>query len=163
MPTNSKQSRPEYLSRLFMGLFDDVLKMEELALKNGQFSDLSITEIHTIEAIGLQGPRTMSEISEDLSITTGTLTTAVSKMENKGYLVRQRSLTDRRVVNVLLTRRGRLVYRVHRRFHNQMVIDVLERLNEEQTTVLIDAVHQLSEYFKEFLSNLQDDQQKAKG
>lgn len=43
----------DILNKLLVQLFNDILQIEEKSLKNTQFTDLSITEIHTIEAIGL--------------------------------------------------------------------------------------------------------------
>ena len=69
----------DILNKLLVQLFNDILQIEEKSLKNTQFTDLSITEIHTIEAIGLDRSRTMGEIAHDLRITVGTLTTAITK------------------------------------------------------------------------------------
>ena len=41
----------DILNKLLVQLFNDILQIEEKSLKNTQFTDLSITEIHTIEAI----------------------------------------------------------------------------------------------------------------
>ena len=71
------------LNRLLVQLYGDILKIEEKSLQEGEFSDLSVTEIHIIEAIGIKGCRTMSEIAYDLSITVGTLTTAINKLIKK--------------------------------------------------------------------------------
>ena len=52
------------INELLVQLFNDVLQIEEQSLKNGILSDLSITEIHTIEAIGMYTERTMSEVAQ---------------------------------------------------------------------------------------------------
>ena len=93
----------DILNKLLVQLFNDILQIEEKSLKNTQFTDLSITEIHTIEAIGLDRSRTMGEIAHDLRITVGTLTTAITKLIKKGYVERKRIEEDRRVVLVNLT------------------------------------------------------------
>lgn len=36
-----------------VSVFNDILTIEESELKKSQFKDLSITEMHTIEAIGM--------------------------------------------------------------------------------------------------------------
>lgn len=43
----------EVLNELFVDLFNDILAIEEKSLSNGPLADLSITELHTIEAIGM--------------------------------------------------------------------------------------------------------------
>jgi DNA-binding MarR family transcriptional regulator len=47
------------------------------------------------------------ELSKVLSIDTGLMTRMLDKLETKGLLERSRSVDDRRVVNLVLTRRGR--------------------------------------------------------
>ena len=47
----------DILNKLLVQLFNDILQIEEKSLKNTQFTDLSITEIHTIEAINLRRRR----------------------------------------------------------------------------------------------------------
>ena len=84
----------DILNKLLVQLFNDILQIEEKSLKNTQFTDLSITEIHTIEAIGLDRSRTMGEIAHDLRITVGTLTTAITKLIKKGYVERKRIEED---------------------------------------------------------------------
>ncbi len=93
------------INKLLVEVYDDIGKIEQESLKQGEFKDLSISEIHTIEAIGLYEEKTMSEVAARLEITTGTLTTAIDKLIKKGYVERNRSETDRRIVNIKLTKR----------------------------------------------------------
>ena len=73
----------EILNRLLVQLFNDILHIEEKSMKNTDFDNLSITEIHTIEAIGMEGNRTMGEIAHDLRITVGTLTTSINRLKKR--------------------------------------------------------------------------------
>lgn len=97
--TNTK----EVLNKLLVQLFNDILHIEEKSLKNIDLMDLSMTKIHTIEAIGIKGARSMGEIAYDLRITVGTLTAATTKLINKGYVKKKRTEEDRRVLLVSLT------------------------------------------------------------
>ncbi len=54
------------LNNILVKLFNNILRIEEFALKSAPFNDLSITEMHTIEAIGIEKARTMSEVAFDL-------------------------------------------------------------------------------------------------
>ena len=59
----------DVLNKLLVQLFNDILQIEEKSLKNTQFTDLSITEIHTIEAIGLDKSNEKIPIIDFASIT----------------------------------------------------------------------------------------------
>ena len=102
----------ELLNKLLVQLFNDILHIEENSLKNIDLMDLSMTEIHTIEAVGIKDAKTMGEIAHDLRITVGTLSAAITKLIKKGYVERKRTEEDRRVVLVSLTSKGENVYRV---------------------------------------------------
>lgn len=137
------------INRMLVEVYDDVNHIEEYSIKKGTFSDLSITEIHTIEAIGLYSSKTMSEISAVLEITMGTLTTAVDKLIRKGYLERSRSDSDRRIVNVNLTNRGKLAYRIHEKFHLDMVKAIMLDFTPQEEEVLLTALSKLNKHLKD--------------
>jgi DNA-binding MarR family transcriptional regulator len=137
------------INRILVEIYDDVTHIEEYSIKKGEFKDLSITEIHTIEAVGLYGTRTMSEIASKLEITMGTLTTAVDKLIKKDYLERSRSQIDRRIVNVSLTNRGKLAYRIHEKFHMDMVREIMNDFSTDEEEILLVALRKLNKHLKD--------------
>ena len=146
--TNRSESE-SVLNKLLVQLFRDILDIEEKWLQNSEFSDLSVTEIHVIEAISLDKERTMSEVAYDLSITVGTLTTAINKLVKKGYVDRRRIEEDRRVVLVMLTDKGKEVFKYHEEFHNDMVKCTIYSFSKEEEIVLVSALKRVSEFFEE--------------
>lgn len=137
------------INELLVQLFNDILQIEEKSLKEGIISDLSITEIHTIEAIGMYDEKSMSEVAQILKITVGTLTTAINKLIKKEYVERKRIEEDRRVVLVKLTKKGKLAYRIHEKFHHDMVNTAIDGLSEEEEEVLISSLDKINKFFKE--------------
>lgn len=137
------------INELLVQLFNDVLQIEEQSLKSGVLSDISITEIHTIEAIGMYNERTMSEIAQKLKITVSTLTTAINKLIKKGYVERERIEEDRRVVLVKLTKRGKLAFRLHQRFHREMINNAIEGLSLDEEEILISSLNKINDFFTE--------------
>ena len=92
--------------------------------------------------------RTMSEVAQDLKITVGTLTTAINKLIKKGYVERKRIEEDRRVVLIKLTKKGKLAFRLHEKFHNDMINKTIEGLSDSEEEVLISSLERLNEFFK---------------
>lgn len=137
------------INKILVEIYDDVTHIEEYSIKKGAFKDLSITEIHTIEAVGLYGSRTMSEIASKLDITMGTLTTAIDKLIKKGYVERSRSEVDRRIVNVSLTNKGKLAYRIHEKFHLDMVKEIMNDFSDEEEEILLTALQKLNKHLKD--------------
>jgi DNA-binding MarR family transcriptional regulator len=136
------------LNELLVVTFNDILQIEQSAIKEGMLKDLSVTEIHTIDAIGMYVPRTMSEVALDLSITVGTLTTAINNLVKKGYVERSKDDNDRRIVNIGLTKKGKVAFRVHQKFHLDMVKETIEGLSPEEEVVLANALYKLNDFFK---------------
>lgn len=137
------------INELLVKVFNDVLQIEEKSLKEGIISDVSITEIHTIEAIGMYTEKTMSEVATLLKITVGTLTTAINKLIKKGYVERKRIEADRRVVMVRLTKKGKLAYRIHEKFHHDMVNTAIDGLDEKEEEILISSLNKINDFLTE--------------
>ena len=137
------------INKLLVQLFNDILQIEETSLKNGVISDLSITEIHTIEAIGMYTEKTMSEVAQSLKITVGTLTTAINKLIKKGYVERKRIEEDRRVVLIKLTKQGKLAFRIHAKFHEDLVNNSIEGLDDKEEEILISSLKKINLFFQE--------------
>ncbi|NLM66290.1 MAG: MarR family transcriptional regulator [Enterococcus sp.] len=140
----------ESINNLLVEVFNDILVIEESELKMSQFNDLSITEMHTIEAVGMYRKKTTSEVAKELSITVGTLTTAINRLVKKNYVERIRSEDDRRVVKLGLTKKGKLLYRVHQNFHRQMIEAVLVDMGKEEATALLKALENLHLFLQEY-------------
>ena len=136
------------LNDFMVDLFYKIVDLEEKVCSQGEFSDLSITEIHTIEAIGIDSLKKMSEIAVSLDITVGTLTTAINKLVKKNYVQRIKIIEDRRVVQIELTDKGRQAYAIHQKFHYDIIETMAMGLNEEEEDVLVVALNNVSNYLK---------------
>ena len=118
----------EYLT----SIFNNVLVIEEVSLRGSRFKDISIKEVHTIDVIGKFPDVTPSQVSKELMVTLGTVTTSLNNLERKGYIERRRSEVDRRVVHLSLTKNGRLLYRLHQQFHKRMVNQIIGDMSPEE-------------------------------
>ena len=130
-------------------IFNNVLVIEESSLRGSQFKDVSIKEMHTIDVIATTPNATPSDISRELLVTLGTVTTSLNNLERKGYIERRRSSIDRRVVHLSLTKKGRLLYRLHKRFHNRMVMQVVEGMSSEEKNAMQKGLQNLYNFLEE--------------
>lgn len=137
------------LNRLLVEFFKYIMEIEEKKLITDEFREITYNDMHIIEAIGLDKPKKMSEIAKIMSVTTGTLTKAVDSLEKKGYVQRQRSRQDKRVVNITLTQQGVTAFRHHEKFHQDMIAFILEHVSEEESRVLRHALERLMGYFRQ--------------
>lgn len=139
----------ETLNELLVKLFKDIMEIEAHCLVKEGFQDLTYNDFHIIEAIGLKEPKSMSTVAKLMDVTTGTLTKAMDGLTDKGYVIRERSKQDKRVVWVYLTDSGKAAYAHHEKFHRKMIENIKGQLNEQETTVLIYSLAKLVDYFRE--------------
>lgn len=136
------------LNELLVGLFKDINEIEEKAIRTGQYKNMTTNDMHVIEAIGIGGAKNMSAVAKTLNVTTGTLTIAINALVKKSYVNRVRSEEDRRVVLVSLTPKGRKAFYHHKKFHDDMIEQVVSQLDESEKEVLEKALSKLTEFFK---------------
>nr|WP_246597261.1 MarR family winged helix-turn-helix transcriptional regulator [Faecalicatena faecalis] len=129
-------------------MFNEIWELEEDAIITDEYKDISNNDMHIIEAVGLGDDSTMSVVAKKLGITAGSLTTSVNSLVNKKYIIRERSETDRRVVYIRLTEKGRRAYRHHEDFHMQMTDAVIQNLDETEIPVLLKTLESLSKFFR---------------
>ena len=139
----------ETLNELLVRIFKDIMEIEGRCLVNDEFKDITYNDFHVIEAIGIQEPKSMTTVAKLRKVTTGTLTKAMDGLSQKGYVVRERSKQDKRVVWVYLTDKGKAAYRHHEDFHRKMIENVKGQLNEQETMILIYSLAKLIDYFQE--------------
>ena len=140
----------ETLNEDLVSLFRDVNDIEQKAIIISEFSDITNNDMHVIDAIGIDRPKNMSSIARELSVTVGTLTISVNSLVKKGYVVRNRSSEDRRVVFISLSEKGVKAYYHHKKFHEQMIDSVVKELTEEELEALVKALTKLNTWFRSF-------------
>lgn len=136
------------LNEVLVRLFRDINTLEERAIRTEEYRDVTVNDIHVIEAIGPDRAKNMTSVARELEVTTGTLTIAVNSLVKKGYVDRSRSEEDRRVVLVSLSEKGKLAYLHHSRFHEEMIAAVLKELTEEEQKALESALTKLTKFFR---------------
>ncbi len=146
-------SRLRELNTLLVDTFDTVIRVEEKSLKHVGEGELSIAEFHTLECIGggEDSRRTVGEIAEVLGVTVPTVTVCVGKLVRKGYVTKTRSEKDARVAIIELTPEGKRMNRLHRFFHEQMVLTVGNEFTEDELECLLRCIRKLKVYFEEKL------------
>jgi DNA-binding MarR family transcriptional regulator len=129
-------------------VFGDILHLEENSLLQSGCRDLSVSEMHVLDAVQRGAPgETMRELAQRLRVTASTLTVAANTLEHKGYLVRRRSAEDRRRVAVELTPAAQRALGTHAAFHEELVRQACARLTPEQQTALADGLSGLHSFF----------------
>lgn len=135
------------LNEILVKLFRNITTIEEQTMKTGIYKDVTMNDMHVIEAIGPIATKNMTTVAKELSVTTGTLTISVNGLVKKGYVERIRSEEDRRVVFISLTEKGQKAYEHHKNFHEAMIAAIVARLNDQEQEVLQKALDDLLTFF----------------
>lgn len=149
MEASSAREQRQEVNELLVETFNSILRVEENALKNRLTRGLTISEIHTIYAIGLNGASPMNVVASRLDVTLATLTAAIGKLVTKGFVQRARCEADRRQVLVSLTKEGRKAYRAHELFHRQMVDAALDGLTPEEEAAFARGLSKVKAFFEQ--------------
>jgi len=140
----------EVINDTLVNLFNEILKLEEDVLVTGEFQNISVNDFHVINAIGMDEVKNMSMVAKQLDITVGSLTTAVNALVRKGYVMRERSETDRRVVTVSLTELGERAYHHHMDFHNHMTDAAVRALGADELPMVTKVLIGLQKFFRDY-------------
>ena len=144
------------LNAVFVDTYRLVLKVEEKSIKNTGKINLSISEMHLIEAVGKsEEGRSISEIASALGVTLPSVTVAINKLVKKGYVRKGKSRKDGRAVAVSLTRTGKKMHSVHRHFHEQMARRATEGFSEQEKTILIHGLEKVNTFLKQKIAEME--------
>ena len=139
------------INHFLVNVFNEVLRTEEASLKTKEFHNLSIREMHVIEAVceGAQTAKnTASEIASSQRITAGTLTTTINTLEKKGYVKRRQDQRDKRVVRIYPTEKGETANKVHASFHHEMVSSIMSAMDEEELAMFVKGLAAVQEFLE---------------
>jgi len=109
------------------------------------FSHYGITgpQLWALKSVYQMGSLSLGELSKEMYSHPSTVTGVVDRLERKGYVVRDRIETDRRVVKVRLTPKGRiLVRRAPNPVQGKMIYG-LRRLKKEELSRIYQSVQDL--------------------
>lgn len=108
--------------------------IEERMMDTKLIPDLTIGELHVLETVDKLNGKPMSKIANALKVTVGSLTIGVNRLVAKEYLLRIRDENDHRVVNLSVTPKAKKVLKVHDKFHEDILLGVLDGVTIRDAT-----------------------------
>lgn len=135
------------LNELLVELFNHILYLEEKNLQD-QGITLSMSEVHILENIEKSSTKTMSDVARLNLVTQGTLTVAIHRLVEKGYVIRQKDETDKRIVRLSLPSSAIEILSAHALFHEKMIDHCIDDLHVDEDQMLITSLSKVMNYFK---------------
>jgi DNA-binding MarR family transcriptional regulator len=134
----------------------DVLKLQQLLLALGRRRSLrdpiastceqlqfTPPQVHAMLWLGQDGALTMGELARRLGVTEKTVTGVVDRLEREGHLMRERSVSDRRVIRCRLTPDGQATWQKLDRSMNQGMGQLLRILDTSDRKALFRILEKL--------------------
>ena len=100
--------------------------------------DLTAPQGMLVYILNQQGPLKITELSDKMGLSNSTVSGIVDRLESQGYVIRERSKDDRRVVNVSIT--GEMKHRLmsHENLIEQIMKETLNKADEEELKAIAD-------------------------
>jgi DNA-binding MarR family transcriptional regulator len=152
------------LNRLLVIAYRKIVMLEEEIINLISGMELSISEMHMLEAVGENGDDGMPlyELAQALGLSAPTVTVAINKLQKKGYVEKSKSEKDKRSVTVALTRAGKKMNAAHRYFHEQMVRDIDRLLLPPEREGLLRGIVALNRFFDDAFLEVEAKKQKRR-
>ncbi|ACL69163.1 MarR family winged helix-turn-helix transcriptional regulator [Halothermothrix orenii] len=112
-------------------------EFEDRALNSDELADLTVKQLHYLDVIKKYKKPTFTDLAEEMGVTKPTVTLAVNKLINQGYVKKVQSAEDRRVYHLLLTEMGERVVDVHDKAHRDFARQFMKCLNDEELNQLV--------------------------
>jgi DNA-binding MarR family transcriptional regulator len=111
------------------------------------FSHFGITgpQLWALKTIYQMGSLSLGELSKGMYLHPSTISGVVDRLEKKGYVVRDRTEKDRRVVKVRLTPKGKILVRKAPNPVQGKMIYGLRKLKKEELNLIHESVQELVE------------------
>ena len=138
-----------FINDSLINVYDSIMRIEESELRKSRFKDITAKEVHLVHTIGLHDRKTTSQVARILKLSKGTLTANLNTLERKGYVMRIANQEDRRIINLGLTSKGRLLYRAHDAFHRLLVERFLKGFDDDDIRLIKQAMINLEDFIDE--------------
>lgn len=138
-----------FINDSLINVYDSIMRIEESELRKSRFKDITDKEVHLVHTIGLHDRKTTSQVARILKLSKGTLTANLNTLERKGYVMRIANQEDRRIINLGLTSKGRLLYRAHDAFHRLLVERFLKGFDDDDIRLIKQAMINLEDFIDE--------------
>lgn len=98
---------------------------------------LNLTDFAVLEAILHKGAMPVNQIGRKVLLTSGSISTAIDRLEKRGLVRRRRDMSDGRIFHVELTAEGREIIREAFDRHRRNLDSVVELLSAEERRQLV--------------------------
>jgi DNA-binding MarR family transcriptional regulator len=130
-----KDDSKALLNQMLVETFNHILVLQEAFINQHSAANVTMNEVHLLEAIERFGHPTMAQVSQYMMITPGTLSTSIKRLEKKAFVTRRQSNEDGRVYHLSITANAEKVLAIHQDFHQRMIDGIVNNPNVDLQSV----------------------------
>lgn len=117
----------------------------------GNGDSIKMVEVHTLTMIEMNPGITVSELAHLWKRTKGTVSVNVASLEKKGYIYREKTPSNAKVVHLYPTQKGSELSTIHKLYDNLDIMQTQASLLKTCTQTELDSFYKvLGEYLKLF-------------
>ena len=128
--------RKEQLIRRLDYLFSSVGKHFTNARKGFRESNVSGPEFFLLRHINIQGPRSVSELAEQLALNQATVSNVINAAAEKDLIVKKKDPQDRRITRIAITDKGIDVVEYLQKQRFERLKSILSHLDNDELQTL---------------------------
>jgi MarR family 2-MHQ and catechol resistance regulon transcriptional repressor len=139
-------------THLWLVLMKAFRVMQQHADRSVAGMDMCLSDFAILESLLNRGPQPVNTIGQRIHLTSGAVTTAVDRLEGRGFVVRRFDPTDRRARIVALTPRGTDTIGAIFGQHKKTMDQVASGLTDAERATLVRLIKKLGLTAKEGLT-----------
>ncbi len=129
---------------LFIQIFNKLVKGVKDDTTAVGVQSISVSQLKALSAFHEDREYSMGELSKNALVKMPSMTEMVDRLEQAGFLERVRNASDRRVVNVRLTEKGRTLHEEFISKRRRELCDVFSKLNDADQDELVKSLKKVS-------------------
>ncbi|MBX9947981.1 MAG: MarR family transcriptional regulator [Candidatus Obscuribacterales bacterium] len=138
-----KKSAGSAGTRIWLSLWKSGRSIESHAMASIASLGMTLTDFAVLEVLLHKGPLPVNTIGKKVLLTSGSITTAVDRLEEKGLVERLDSPSDRRVRIVSLTKEGARQIKVAFAEHQKHLETAVSPLTKDEQRQLVELLKKL--------------------
>ncbi|MGD0279776.1 MAG: MarR family transcriptional regulator [Smithella sp.] len=136
-----------------MRLINKYISLEKELYNFGIDELLTPAEIHTIDCIGRNSGINVTNLAEKLGVTKGAVSQMVNKLKKKDLVTKLKDSENDRDVILLLSKKGKMAFGGHIKFHMDMYNDIMrliENISTNEINSFMEIINKIEFYLDRY-------------
>lgn len=150
MLNKTNQENHKDLNKFLVSVFHQILLEEQKSLLQYGVNNLTIREIHVLEQLTELDKEkielTVGNLSKKIAITDGSTSIIINRLVKKDYLKKKQDQKDKRKYILSLTTNAHEILKIHEKWHDKFIKDVVKNISSDESKVLITALKNIANF-----------------